>query len=32
MGPRFLASEEAQAPREYKERIVQSRAEETGYA
>jgi nitronate monooxygenase len=32
MGTRFLASAEAQAPREYKERIVQSTAEETVYA
>jgi nitronate monooxygenase len=32
MGTRFLASEEAQAPREYKERIVQSTAEGTVYA
>jgi nitronate monooxygenase len=31
MGTRFLASEEAQAPREYKERIVRSRAEDTVY-
>jgi nitronate monooxygenase/enoyl-[acyl-carrier protein] reductase II len=31
MGTRFLASEEAQVPREYKERIVQSRAEDTVY-
>jgi nitronate monooxygenase len=32
MGTRFLASEEAQAPRAYKERIVQSTAEGTVYA
>jgi nitronate monooxygenase len=31
MGTRFLASQEAQAPREYKERIVQGTAEETVY-
>jgi nitronate monooxygenase/enoyl-[acyl-carrier protein] reductase II len=31
MGTRFLASAEAQAPREYKERIVQSTAEGTVY-
>ena len=31
MGTRFLASEEAQAPQGYKERIVQSRAEDTVY-
>jgi NAD(P)H-dependent flavin oxidoreductase YrpB (nitropropane dioxygenase family) len=31
MGTRFLASEEAQVPREYKERILQSTAEETVY-
>lgn len=31
MGTRFLASEEAQAPSAYKERIVHSRAEDTVY-
>jgi nitronate monooxygenase/enoyl-[acyl-carrier protein] reductase II len=31
MGTRFLASEEARVPREYKDRVVQSKAEDTVY-
>lgn len=32
MGTRFVASEEAYIPREYKERVVQARAEDTVYS